>query len=229
MSRDVELVVVADAEAAAREVAERLASAAQAGGHVALSGGSGPGRAYKLAATLAPDWSAVEVWWGDDRCVPPDDERSNYRMAREALLDRLAVAPRAVHRIEGELEPEDAARRYDAELQGVRLDLNLLGIGPDGHTASLFPNAPSLAERERLAVAAEAGLEPFVPRITLTVAAASAALDVLFLVTGSEKADAAARAFAGPPDPAVPASLVRSDTGRTTAVLDQEAASRLPV
>lgn len=229
MSGDVELVVFADADAAAREVAERLAAIARAGGHVALSGGSGPRRAYELAATLAPDWSAAEIWWGDDRCVPPDDERSNYRMAREALLDRLAVAPRAVHRIEGELDPEEAARRYDAELQGIRLDLNLLGIGPDGHTASLFPNAPALAERERLAVAAEAGLEPFVPRVTLTVPAASAAVDVLFLVTGADKADAAARAFAGPPSRAVPASLVRSSGGRTTAVLDQEAAAGLQV
>jgi len=105
MTRDVELVVVDDPEAAARRAAELLAAAARAGGHIALSGGSGPKRAYELAAELEPDWSRAEVWWGDDRCVPPDDERSNYRMAKEALLDRLSAPPTAVHRIEGELDP----------------------------------------------------------------------------------------------------------------------------
>jgi 6-phosphogluconolactonase len=229
MTRDVELVVVDDPEAAARRTAELLAAAARAGGRIALSGGSGPKRAYELAAELEPDWSRTEVWWGDERCVPPDDERSNYRMAKEALLDRLSVPPAAVHRIEGELDPPEAAHRYDRALQDVRLDLNLLGIGPDGHTASLFPNAPTLDERDRLAVAAEPGLEPFVPRVTLTVPANSAAAHVLFVVTGAAKADAARRAFGEPPDPGTPASLVRSESGRTTAILDAEAASRLSI
>ena len=229
MTRDVELVVVASAEEAAQRTAELLATAAGAGGHIALSGGSGPERAYELAAQLEPDWSRVEVWWGDDRCVPPDDELSNYRMGKEALLDRLAVPPAAVHRIEGELDPAEAADRYDRALQGVRLDLNLLGIGPDGHTASLFPNAPTLDVRDRLAVAAEPALEPFVPRVTLTVPANSAAAHVLFVVTGASKADAARRAFGAPPDPGIPASLVRSESGRTTAILDAEAASRLSI
>ena len=221
--------MVESAEEAARRTAELLATAARAGGHIALSGGSGPERAYELAAVLEPDWSRVEVWWGDDRCVPPDDELSNYRMAKEALLDRLAVPPAAVHRIEGELAPAEAADRYNRALQGVRLDLNLLGIGPDGHTASLFPNAPTLDVRDRLAVAAEPGLEPFVPRVTLTVPANSAAAHVLFVVTGAAKADAARRAFGGPPDPGTPASLVRSKSGRTTAILDREAASELSI
>ena len=229
MTRDVELVVVASAEEAAQRTAELLARAAGAGGHIALSGGSGPERAYELASELEPDWSRVEVWWGDDRCVPPDDELSNYRMAREALLDRLAVPPAAVHRIEGELDPAEAADRYDRALQGVRLDLNLMGIGPDGHTASLFPNAPTLDVRDRLVVAAEPALEPFVPRVTLTVPANSAAAHVLFVVTGTSKADAALRAFGAPPDPGTPASLVRSESGRTTAILDAEAASRLSI
>ena len=191
MKRDVELVVVDDPEAAARRTAELLSAAADAGGHVALSGGSGPKLAYELAAELELDWSRVEVWWSDERCVPPDDELSNYRMAKEALLDRLTVAPAAVHRIEGELEPTEAADRYDRALRGIRLDLNLLGVGPDGHTASLFPHAPTLDERDRLVVAAEPGLEPFVPRVTLTVPANSAAAHVIFLVTGAAKADAA--------------------------------------
>ena len=229
MTRDVELVVVDDPEVAARRTAELLAAAAGAGGHIALSGGSEPKRAYELAAELEPDWSRVDVWWGDDRCVPPDDERSNYRMAKEALLDRLSGPPAAVHRIEGELDPTEAAERYDRALQGIRLDLNLLGIGPDGHTASLFPHAPTLDERERLAVAAEPGLEPFVPRVTLTVPANSAAAHVVFLVTGAAKAEAARRAFGGPPDPGTPASLVRSQSGRTTAILDAEAASELSI
>jgi len=229
VTRDVELIVVESAEEAAQRTAELLAKAARAGGHIALSGGSGPERAYELAAELEPDWSRVQVWWGDDRCVPPDDELSNYRMAKEALLDRLAVSPAAVHRIEGELDPAEAADRYDRALQGVRLDLDLLGIGPDGHTASLFPNAPTLDVRDRLAVAAEPGLEPFVPRVTLTVPANSAAAHVLFVVTGAAKADAARRAFGGPPDPGTPASLVRSESGRTTAILDAEAASRLSI
>ncbi len=223
----VELVVVDDPESAARRTAELLAAAARAGGHVALSGGSGPRRAYELTAQLEPDWSRAEVWWSDERCVPPDDDRSNYGMAKERLLDRLAGPPGAVHRIEGELEPKDAADRYDRALRGIRLDLNLLGIGPDGHTASLFPHAPTLDQRERLAVPAEPGLEPFVPRVTLTLPANSAASHVVFLVTGAGKAAAARRAFGGPPDPGTPASLVRSQSGSTTAILDAEAASGL--
>jgi 6-phosphogluconolactonase len=229
VTSDVELVVVQDSEAAARRTAELLAAAARKGGHIALSGGSGPKRAYELAAELEPDWSHAEVWWSDERCVPPDDERSNYRMAKEALLDRLAVPPPAVHRIEGELDPEEAADRYDRALWGIQLDLNLLGIGPDGHTASLFPHAPALDERHRLVVAAEPGLEPFVPRVTLTVPANSAAMHVLFIVTGTAKADAARRAFGRPPDPDAPASLVRSESGRTTAILDAEAAGQLSI
>ena len=229
MTRDVELVVVDDPEAAARRTAELLSAAVSAGGHVVLSGGSGPKRAYELAAQLESDWSRAEVWWSDERCVPPDDERSNYKLAKETLLDWLAVAPAAVHRIEGELGPTEAADRYDRALRGVQLDLNLLGIGPDGHTASLFPHAPTLDERDRLVVAAEPGLEPFVPRVTLTVPANSGAAHVVFIVTGAAKADAARRAFVGPPDPGTPASLVRSQSGRTTAILDAEAASGLSI
>ena len=227
MTQDVELVVVDNAEAAARRTAELLATAARRGGNIVLSGGSGPRRVYELAAELAPDWSVAEVWWGDERCVLPEDALSNYRLAKEALLDRLAGAPKAVHRIEGEREPTDSAERYDRALQGVQLDLNLLGIGPDGHTASLFPHAPTLDERERLAVAAEAALEPFVPRVTLTMRANSAAAHVVFLATGAAKADAVRRAFAELPDPGTPASLVRSQAGRTTAIVDREAAAQL--
>ena len=113
-------------------------------------------------------------------------------------------------------------------LQGVRIDLVLLGLGPDGHVASLFPNAPALEEREHLVVAAEPRLEPFVDRVTLTLPALCAGREVAFLVTGEDKADAVERAFAGPADAATPASLVRSTEGRTLVVLDRPAASRLP-
>ncbi|HSP72338.1 MAG TPA: 6-phosphogluconolactonase [Gaiellaceae bacterium] len=216
--------VCADAEAAARAAARLLAEAAEAGGDVALSGGSTPGRAYELAA--AADWSRARVWWNDERCVPPDDERSNYRLAKERLLDRLA-APPEVLRIRGELPPEQAADEYDRALEGVVLDLTLQGLGPDGHTASLFPGFPSLEERARRAVATPAGLEPFVDRVTMTIPMLNAARIVCFLVTGAEKAEIAARAFGGVPDPATPAGLVRSADGETVVVLDRAAASAL--
>ena len=152
----VEIRVVDDP---ARATAELLIATA---GQIALSGGSAPGPAFELAAQLRPDWSGAHIWFGDDRAVPPDDELSNYRLAKETLLDRLTVQPE-VHRVRGELGAEKAADLYDAELAGVTLDLALNGIGPDGHTASLYPNAPALDETERRAVAAEAKFEPFVP------------------------------------------------------------------
>jgi 6-phosphogluconolactonase len=189
---------------------------------VALSGGSTPRRAYELSAGLQADWSAVELWWGDERCVPPEDERSNFRLAREALLDRLAGRPRAVHRIRGELDPAEAARLYDEELRDVTLDLVLLGLGPDGHTASLFPHDPALEEEERSAASVQ---RPDVARVTLTPPPLRAAWHVIFLVVGEDKADAVRRAFGEAPDPATPASLIRGR--RTTALLDRAAAAEL--
>ena len=223
----VDLVVLDDAE---RGRAPRRRAAGRGGadgGHIALSGGKTPELAHETAAELQPDWSRVELWWGDERCVPPDDERSNYAMAKRSLLDRLATPPAHVHRIRGELDPEAAADEYDAALHGVRLRLNVLGIGPDGHTASLFPHAPGLRERERLAIAAEPGLDPRVMRVTMTPPMLANADCVLFLVTGEEKADAAKRAFADPPGEATPASMIRSRDGLTIAVLDTAAASLL--
>jgi 6-phosphogluconolactonase len=226
MPQDVTVRIAADAWEAAEIVAYELAQAAQRGGHIGVSGGSSPRLAYEGAAGMAPDWSGVELWFADERCVPPEDSRSNFRLVRETMLDRLA-APPLVHRIQGELPPEEAADAYDEEASGLRLDVALLGIGPDGHTASLFPGSPALDERERAAVAADAGFEPFVPRVTLTIPVLSAAALVLFLVVGEDKADAVVRAFGGEPDPATPSSLVRSQEGRTIAVLDRSAASRL--
>jgi 6-phosphogluconolactonase len=221
----VELIVVDDAQAASERAGGFLADAAREGGHIALSGGRSPEHAHETAAKLQPDWSGAELWWGDERCVPPDDERSNFGMAKRTLLDNLEIQPAQVHRLRGELEPDVAAAEYDEALRGIRLKLNLLGIGPDGHTASLFPNAPGLRERERLAIAAEPGLDPKVMRVTMTPPMLENADLVLFLVTGEDKAEAAARAFAGPESPATPASLIRSRGGRTVAVLDRAAAA----
>lgn len=223
----VELIVFGDPGAAADRAGQLLAEAACEGGHISLSGGTSPERAHETAARLEPDWSRAEVWWGDERCVPPDDERSNFGMAKRTLLDKLEAQPASIHRIRGEAEPEEAAAEYDVALRGVRLKLNLLGIGSDGHTASLFPNAQGLNERARLAIAAEPGLEPKVMRVTMTPPMLANADLVLFLVTGADKAEAAARAFAGPENPATPSSMIRSQGGRTVAVLDRAAASFL--
>jgi 6-phosphogluconolactonase len=223
----VELTVCADAEEVASVVADELVAAAREGHVIVLTGGTSPGRAYELAAQREPDWSAASLWWGDERCVPPEDERSNFRLARERLLDGLEAPPREVQRIRGELGAEEAAQEYDRLLGGVRLDFVLLGLGPDGHTASLFPGEPTLEERERRAIPAEARLEPFVDRVTMTVPLLSSAPAVVFIVTGEEKAEAVERAFAQPPSPATPASLIRSTTGRTIVVADGPATAGL--
>lgn len=223
----VEVTVCADAEEVASVVADELVAAARAGQAIVLTGGSSPGRAYELAAEHEPDWGAASVWWGDERCVPPDDERSNFRLAQETLLDRLEATPREVHRIRGELGAEEAAAEYDRLLGGAGLDFVLLGLGPDGHAASLFPGQPTLDEHERRAIPAEAKLEPFVDRVTMTVPVLSSAPAVVFVVTGAKKADAVERAFARPPSPETPASLIRSASGRTTVVADEAAAAGL--
>jgi 6-phosphogluconolactonase len=208
----------------ARAAAQLLAEQAVAGAQLALSGGSSVGAAYTAAARLQPRWRGVHVWFGDERAVPPTDERSNYRLVRETLVDALAIPPE-VTRIRGEVGAAEAASLYDEELAEVTLDLALNGIGADGHTASLFPGAPALEERTRRAVAAEAGLEPFVPRVTLTPPVFAAARLVVYLVSGAAKAEAVRRAFADEPSAQTPASLVR---GRETiALLDPAAASQL--
>jgi 6-phosphogluconolactonase len=225
--RDVEITVEEEADLAAARVAEQLAETARAGGEIALTGGSTPGRAYELAAGLESDWSRAGVWWGDERCVPPDDERSNFGLARKTLFDNLDTEPGRIHRIRGEDDPVEAAAAYERELDGTRFDLLLLGLGPDGHVASLFPQSAGLNERRRLVIPAEPKLDPFVERVTLTPPALRSARLILLLVTGEAKAEAVARALEGPPDPAVPGSLIRADDGETRAVLDRGAASRL--
>jgi 6-phosphogluconolactonase len=214
----------------ARAAAELLASA---GGHVALTGGSTPRLAYEQVAELRPDWSGVEIWFTDERCVAPDHDQSNFGMADNALLGKVEGA--VVHRMRGELGPQDGAAEYERELaeafgqEGApQLDLILLGLGPDAHVCSLFPGDEALGERERRAVGVDTpGMAPLVSRITLTLPVVNAARQVVFLVTGEDKADAMARAFAGPADPRAPGSLVRPESGALTVLADAAAAERL--
>jgi len=223
----VELIRLEDEEAAASFVADELVAAARAGSSIALTGGKSPGRAYELAAERERDWSGATLWWGDDRAVPPDDENSNYRLADDTLIRSLTGRPE-IRRIRGELGAQAAADEYDRLLEGELLDLILLGLGPDGHAASLFPNQPTLDDRSRRAIPAEPTLEPFVARVTMTLPVLCSAPEVLFLATGESKADAVERAFAQPASRNAPASLIRSSVGRTRLVVDEAAASRLP-
>jgi 6-phosphogluconolactonase len=199
---------------------------AAASGQVCLTGGSTPRKAYEQVAARRSDWSGVEIWFTDERCVPPDHEHSNFRMADEALLSRISGA--GVHRMKGELGPERGAADYARELEEAGrpvFDLILLGIGPDAHTCSLFPGDDALGERERPVVGVETpGMAPLVPRITLTLPVVNASKQIVFLVTGEDKADAVAKAFSGRRDPMAPASLVE---GNVTVLLDEAAARRL--
>jgi 6-phosphogluconolactonase len=224
MSQRPELHVVEDPVAL---VADLIAAQAGRGGSIVLTGGESVGGAYEQAARLQPDWRRVTLWWGDERCVPPDDERSNFRLGKETLLDRVEVAPREVHRMRGELDPQAAADDYEAAVEGVTLQLLLLGLGGDGHMASLFAGSPQLAVEDRRVAWGPSGLEPFVDRVTLTLPAIRSAERIVFLVTGEGKADAVARAFGGEISPEVPASLSRLATAPVEVFLDAPAASKL--
>ena len=207
----------------AEEAAELLAAAS---GHLALTGGSTPKAAYELVAELRQDWTGVDFWFTDERCVPPDHEHSNFGMADRALLSRAEGA--TVHRMRGELGPDEGAVAYGAELDESGpevLDLILLGVGPDAHICSLFPGDAALAERDRRVVGVETpGMAPLVSRITLTLPVVSSSGQIVFLVTGEDKAEAVRRVFAGPPDPDALGSLVE---GNVMALLDPAAAARL--
>jgi 6-phosphogluconolactonase len=233
MTTEIEVV-----EDPARACAAMLIGAAAGGGDVVLTGGSTPKAAYeelvKAVRAVELDLTDATFWFGDERCVPPDDDRSNYLMAKQALIDLLGEDNQpTVWRMKGELGPEHGADDYEQTLRSAgppRFELVLLGLGPDGHCASLFPDQPSLEERERLVVGVEqAGLEPFVPRVSMTFPTLAAARRVVFLVTGSSKAEAVAKAF-GPgaaADPHVPASLLAPLAEEVTVLLDPAAAEWL--
>ena len=210
----------------AEAVAELLAGAAAEGADIVLTGGSSPKRAYELAAARGADWSRASVWLSDERCAP---EWANWQMVEEALLSRLDPRPDDI-RMPGELGPDDGALAYEAEVRArlgddPQWDLMLLGLGPDSHTASLFPGKPEVDVTDRLVVGVpEAGMEPYVPRISLTLPAINAARHVVFLVTGESKREAVTRAFGDEPDPTSPAAHVRPHSGRLTVYLDPAAA-----
>jgi 6-phosphogluconolactonase len=203
---------------------------------IALSGGSTPRRFHELLARVdGIDWSRVHVYWGDERAVGPDDPESNYRMARETLLDHVPIPPAQVHRMRGEEDPHQAAAGYErvlAETFGVqppavpRLDLVILGVGPDGHTASLFPGTAALAVRDRWVVANHVPQQQ-AWRITLTYAVLDAAGCTLVLAAGENKAEAIERIFVPGAADQPPAAFVRP-AGPMLWFLDRAAASRLP-
>jgi 6-phosphogluconolactonase len=222
----------------ARAAAALLLSSVLHGGDVVLTGGSTPLPAYEELAravrALGRDLGDTTLWFSDDRCVPPSDERSNYRLVKQALLDPLDDLPApTVKRMHGELGPDKGADLYERDLRDAgepEFDLVLLGLGPDGHCASLFPDQPTLAERSRLVVGVEeAGLEPFVPRVSLTLPALASTRQIAFLVTGESKAEAVAAAFGrdATPDPHVPASMLAPLAEELTVLLDPPAAARL--
>jgi 6-phosphogluconolactonase len=221
MSPDPTVIRVADGEAAGREAAAitaaAIADAVQARGiaHVGLAGGTTPRRAYTLLGPLVSDWTAVHLWFGDERAVGADDPDANARMVRESL-----DAPGAhVHRIEGELGAEAAADAYSAELGDTVLDLTMLGLGEDGHTASLFPNNPAL-DATGVAVAVHDSPKPPPDRISLTFPTLNASRAILLLTEGAGKAVPLAAAL-GEPSRDTPSSLL--DRGRLTVVADAAA------
>ncbi len=216
--------------------AGQAAIAAQRRFNLVLAGGETPAALYSLLAAdpyaARLDWEAVHVFWGDERCVPPHHPESNYRMARETLLDHVPIPPHNIHRMRGEDDPVQAALVYQDELRAhfngpPRFDLVLLGMGADGHTASLFPGAPALAERVRLAVAVFATHRGSW-RVTLTYPALNAAALAVFLVSGSGKAETLRAVLEGPQRPAdLPAQAVRPTSGRLLWLADADAARLL--
>jgi 6-phosphogluconolactonase len=222
------------AQRAAAHVLRQLRQARDQRGvaHLALSGGTTPGRTYELLGAQPEELGEVELWFADERCVGPEDEESNYRLVAQTLLAGAQLAPAQVHRMQGEAGPAEGARRYANELTRVLgdadasavpvLDLIVLGIGPDGHVASLFPGAATLdAGDDAVSLGVSDSPKPPPERITLSLAVLRAARECLLLATGSSKADALAAALAQP-SRHVPASLLRRE--RLTVIADDAAA-----
>ena len=235
-----EVIVCRDIAELSRQSAERFSQLALQSGEgagrmtVALSGGSTPKHLYSLLAS--PDyknripWKNVQLFWGDERCVPTDHPESNFRMVQEALLSKIEIPAANIHRMHGEGQPQKAAAEYEKELQKVfglksgalpRFDLILLGIGEDGHTASLFPGSDALNETKHLVVA------PFVEklnshRLSLSLPVLNNAANVWFLVTGGSKADAVKEVLSASSD--LPAARVHPINGNLIWHITQDAA-----
>lgn len=223
-------------QAVAQSLADRIKAIAKGGGRfcLALAGSNTPRVLYRLLATKYRDeipWGQVEFFWGDERYVPPTDSRSNFRMAREALLDHIPIPKENVHPMPTDFaEPEDAARAYEKTLQDFfplpwpRFDLVLLGLGADSHTASLFPGSHVLEEKERWVLPVQGPAEPRL-RLTLTLPVLNHAEHIYFLVAGAEKAEALRRVLVDAPDPkSHPASGVRLSHGTVVWWTDAAAA-----
>jgi 6-phosphogluconolactonase len=237
------IAIVTDMNALASAAAEFFVAQAQASIQargrfaVALSGGSTPRQLYERLAQFdlasLVNWEAVHLFWGDERCVPPNHPDSNYRMARESL--RVPVPEQNIHRVYGEIAPEAAAEKYENELRSFfgdvpRFDLILLGLGDDGHTASLFPSSPTLHEQTRwaAAVAHETPPPPLVPRVTLTLPVINAARQIVFLVSGAGKAERLAEVLHAPTEShSLPASMIRPGNGEILWLVDKSAAAHL--
>jgi len=232
-----------DAASLAGRAAEQLialagtAVAEQGRCSIALSGGSTPKTLYELLATPLyaelVNWSQIHIFWGDERCVPPDHIDSCYRMAREALLDHVPLLPEHVHRIRGEIPPGQAAVQYEGILrqffddQMPRFDLILLGMGDDGHTASLFPGTQALYEESRWVIENHVEVKQMW-RVTLTKTAINAAANVMFLVSGEGKAQRLREVLQGEQNPYhLPAQMIKPENGSLTWFVDQAAARLL--
>lgn len=233
------------AQAAAQLFAERVEHAvAQRGiARVALSGGSTPQATFKLLAEDAGPfrntipWDKLQIFWVDERCVPPDNPESNYGVCRDLLLSKVGIPDENVFRMEGELEPDEAASRYESTLRNTlklegaespAFDLVVLGMGPDGHTASLFPHTDAINELGRLAVANHVAQKD-TWRITLTWPVINQGREVAFEMDGAGKADMLEKVFLGPRDPdSLPSQLIRPASGKLLLLLDQAAAAKLP-
>jgi 6-phosphogluconolactonase len=236
-----EEMALASARLFAAKVEQAVATRGVA--RVAISGGSTPKNTFKLLADPAGPfvatvpWDKLQLFWVDERCVGPDDPESNYGVARELLLSKVPILEKNVFRMEGELDPEEAASRYESTLRNVMklegaespaFDLVTLGMGPDGHTASLFPHTAGLDEMSRLVIANHVP-EKDVWRISLTWPVINQAAEVVFEVEGAGKTEVLAEVLVGPRDPErLPSQLIRPSNGKLLFLLDEAAAAKLP-
>jgi 6-phosphogluconolactonase len=241
---DSKIVILDDAQAlyahAAEEIAYFAGEAVCTHGEfsLCLSGGSTPAAVYAMLGSkfqFSIDWNEIQLFWGDERCVPPDNAASNYAMTARTLLSKLALKPSQIHRVLGEKPPDEAARAYEDELRNhfgladgefPRFELMLLGLGENSHTASLFPGSPAIHEKERLAVAVEVDDPTQRHRVSLTPPVINHAARAMFLVAGASKAQAVWNVLKGPRDvDKFPAQVVALENGDVIWLLDKAAAS----